>query len=152
MEPIRPLKKPHALPVLQYVEGKSLTKSADELLLNYAKLMSEGDIFSRSDGGNSYFGSTFVTIDLQRADIDLGSDENMPHVLLEAVEHAVFFRLRLMRLARLEVERRCIPHLIAEMFVQTEFRIDANQLFVDINVECPLAMPKNATLSSEEGS
>jgi hypothetical protein len=114
--------------------------------------MSEGEIESRDSAGNIYYGSTFVTIDLRRSDIDLGTNKNMPDVLLEALEHSVFFRLRLMRLARLEAERRCVPHLISEMFVQTEFRIDDKRLFIDISIECPLAMPESEQRSHEEGS
>ncbi len=140
------------MPVLQTVSGLSLTKSADEHLLNHAKFMSEGDIESSETGGSTYYGSTLVTIDLRRTDIDLREEENMPGALIEAVEHSVFFRLRMMRFARVEAERRCLPYLISEMFVQTEFRIDDMRLFIDINVECPLTMPQSEVDGREEGS
>jgi hypothetical protein len=152
MEPIRPLKKSCTLPVLQAVSGLSLTKSADEHLLNHAKFMSEGAVETGETGGSTYYGSTFVTIDLRRADIDLREEEDMPGAFVKAVEHSVFFRLRMMRFARVEAERRCLPYLISEMFVQTEFRIDDMRLFIDINVECPLAMPQSKVYSREEGS
>jgi hypothetical protein len=114
--------------------------------------MSEGDIESSETGGSTYYGSTLVTIDLRRTDIDLREEEKMPGALIKALEHSVFFRLRMMRFARLEAERRCLPYLISEMFVQTEFRIDDMRLFIDINVECPLAMPQSEVDSNEEGS
>ncbi len=140
------------MPVLQTVSGLSLTKSADEHLLNHAKFMSEGDIESSETGGSTYYGSTLVTIDLRRTDIDLREEENMLGALIEALEHSVFFRLRMMRFARVEAERRCLPYLISEMFVQTEFRIDDMRLFIDINVECPLTMPQSEVDGREEGS
>jgi hypothetical protein len=140
------------MPVLQAVSGLSLTQSADELLLNHATFMSEGEIESSANGGSTYYGTTFVTIDLRRTDIDMATGENPPGVLVRSVEHSVFFRLRLMRFARLEAERRCLPYLISEMFAQTEFRIDDKQLFVDISIECPLAMPESERHSREEGN
>ncbi len=104
------------------------------------------------DGQNSYFGSTFVTIDLKRIDIDLDRDKEVLSAFLEAMERSVFFRLRLMRFARLEAERRCLPYLISEMFVQTEFRIDEMSLFVDIGLECPLVAAQSEQSSDQEGN
>jgi hypothetical protein len=83
-----------------------------------------------------------VSVDLSGGDgqvIDAGPLSN--DELLDAARRSIGFRLRLLRLARTEAERRCAPLLVREMRTEPVFRIDGGVLFVDIDVECPLAAP-----------
>jgi hypothetical protein len=141
MEAIKPQVKSRTLPVFQNIRGLALTLAADEALLDGARVVSEGEIETRSSREHTYFGSTFVTINLKRGDLDLGPAEGEPSIVLDAARTSLLFRTRLLRLARVEAERRCFPYLMRGMSTHTEFKFADNILLVDINVECPLAIP-----------
>lgn len=138
MEKIRPLRKSGAVPVLQEIHGYSLTRFADEALLKRAEILSEGEVETGPEGGESYFGSTLVAVDLLRSQLDFGPCEDMGERLLRLVRSSVLLRLRLARLARREAERRCAPRKIERITTDTEFKIAGDQFLVDINVECQL--------------
>ncbi|MCP4603604.1 MAG: hypothetical protein GY847_24315 [Proteobacteria bacterium] len=141
MDHLKPLHKSRAVPIFQNIKGLSLTLTADELISKDAEVLSEGSITSETDDSSTYHGSTLVTINLDRRDLDLGPAREHLHLLAEAVSSSVLFRVRLMRLARLEAERRCAPYLLRKMSTQTEFKIEDRKLLVDIYIECPLAVP-----------
>ncbi len=141
MNHLKPLHKSHAIPVLQRVQGTALTMAADELLLEGAEIISEGGVAEKETEDAVYHGSTLVTINLDREDLELGPAQEQPELIADIMRSSVFFRLRLMRLARGEAERRCSPYLLRGMSAETEIRIDGHELFVDINMECPLASP-----------
>lgn len=141
METLKPQVKTRALPVFQNIRGLALTLAADQALLDGAKIVSEGEIETRSSDSHTYYGTTLVTIDLTRGDLDLGPARSDPFIALEAARTSLLFRTRLLRLTRMEAERRCYPYLLRGMTAQTEFKFADNRLLVDINVECPLAMP-----------
>ncbi|MCP4677046.1 MAG: hypothetical protein GY854_16335 [Deltaproteobacteria bacterium] len=141
MDHLKPLHKPRSIPVLQSVHGLTITMAADELLLEGAEIISEGEVAENETREGVYYGSTLVTINLDREDLELGPASEQPGLIVNILSASVFFRLRLMRLARMEAERRCAPHLLRGMSAETEIRIDGHELFVDIDIECPLASP-----------
>jgi len=141
MDHLKPLQKPRTMPVFQRIDGVALTLAADELLLKNAAVVSEGQVETDKDGAHVYYGTTFISIDLKRKDLHLGIDQKDFGLLIEAARRSILFRVRLMRLVRLETERRSFPLLLRGMLVQTEFKIEDRQFLVDINIECPLAMP-----------
>jgi hypothetical protein len=149
MEILKEIRKSRALPVLQTVRGISLTRFADEHLLRDAVIMTEGEM-EHSATGQSYCGTTYITIDLNRRDVDWGVQSNH-QLLIDAMSRSVLFRLRLMRIARREAERRCHPRSLMETSIHTEFRIEDHSLLIDINIECPIALFSNETDSCEEG-
>ena len=142
------LKKSNKVPLVQSLEGLVLASFADGALFASARVLSEGAIVDGEGDERVYAGSTMVSVELKRGDgrvIDPGPLSN--DELLDAVRCSIGFRLRLLRLARTEAERRCAPLLVREMRTEPVFRIDGGVLFVDIDVECPLAAP----LSGEDG-
>lgn len=121
---------------MQELQGVTLARCADEALLKNAEILSEGEIISGDRERNSYFGSTLIAIDLLRSDIDLGPMYEDRELLKRMAHSSVSFRLRLMRLARREAERKCAPRNIGRIATDTEFRIEGDQFLVDINIEC----------------
>ena len=136
MDNLKPLTKPTKIPLVQKFRGASLTRFAAEAMLNGAEIMSEGEV-DRGENVNLYRGSTLITIDLGERFI-WGGDANL-ETLVAAARRSLLMRIGLMRLARRESERRCAPFLIREMEAETEFRVDAERLLIDIDVECQLA-------------
>jgi hypothetical protein len=137
-------KKSVKVPLAQALSGLALSSFGDGALLASSRVLSEGAIVDGDVDERIYSGSTMVSVPL-RGDgsqlVDPGplSDEE----LLCAVRGSIGFRLRLLRLARAEAERRCAPFLVREMRTEPVFRIEGGMLFVDIDVECPLAAPWN---------
>jgi hypothetical protein len=138
---LKPLRKPGPIPVLQEVRGRALAGFADQLLLDGARVLSEGSIDRDADEGPTFFGSTLVTIELDSSSIvgaggAVGSAE-----LVEAARRSISLNIRLMRIARAEAERRSAPLVPRGMLADFEFKIEDTSLLVDISVECPLADP-----------
>ncbi len=151
MDHLKPLYKSSAIPVLQSIQGTALTSAADELILAGAQILSEGEITSETENEYVYNGSTLITIELDRSDLILGPAREDFSQLIKMLSASILFRLRLMRIARMETERRCVPYLLREMSIQTEFKIEDKKLFVDIYIECPLAMTAARKSSPKKG-
>jgi len=135
-------KKSVKVPLVQALSGLTLSSFTDGALFAGSRVLSEGAIVDGDGGERVYAGSTMVSVALhgeagQLLDTGPLSDE----ALLGAVRRSIGFRVRLLRLARAEAERRCAPFLLREMRTEPVFRIDDGVLFVDIDVECPLAAP-----------
>ena len=129
-------------PILQRFRGLRLTSFADGALLAGARVLSEGAIVEGEGREQVYAGSTMLTIDVSGGvapgiDRAGATDEE----LLAAVRRSVGFHVRALRLARAEAERRSAPCLLREMRSELVFRIEGGILFVDIDVECPVAAP-----------
>ena len=80
-----------------------------------------------------------VTIPLAEICPELLDEHGCSPSLLAAVRRSISFHVRLMRVARREAEVRCAPYLPREMRTELEFKIEGRVLFVDIDIECPLA-------------
>lgn len=138
------------MPVMQEVRGTSLAGFADQLLLDRAQVQSEGAVERGGRGGDVFFGSTMVTIPLDEGPISKTIGEIGRGELLAALEKSISLHIRLMRLARVEAERRASPLLPRGMLTDIQFKIEGDLLLVDINVECPLADPSEGVDDAEE--
>lgn len=132
-----PIKKSRKIPVLQTVEATALTNYADEVLLSKANVISEGAV-CEEEGNNEYSGSTYVSIDLADPLFRGLETAESRRVLCEALQSSLSFRIRLMRLARIEAERRVEPLLLTTIHTELVFNIESNLLLVDIEVESSL--------------
>jgi len=146
-------KKAVKLPLAQALNGLTLSSFTDGALYASSRILSEGAVVDGDGGERVYSGSTMVSVHLRggvEQVLDAGplSDEE----LLGAVRRSIGFRLRLLRLARAEAERRCAPFLVREMRTEPAFRIDDGVLFVDIDVECPLAAPHDGEDDAGRGA
>jgi len=148
---IKPLRKSASMPLVRSVRGTTLTRYADELLIARADVVSEGSSEPDGSGGAIYNGSTMVAIPLDGEGLGfrLGAPGAADH-LVESARRAISLRVRLLRIARAEAERRCEPLLVRSMEAALEFRIEGRALFVDIVVECPLAAPERDRDGVEE--
>jgi len=77
---------------------ETLSREAEERIFRNVEVLSEGAVRD-----NTWFGSTMITVDLERLEADLREalDEEARQRLLRAVEGSVRVRIRAMRLARL---------------------------------------------------
>lgn len=146
-------KKSVKVPLAQALSGTSLSSFADGALLAHSTMLSEGTIVDGDGGERVYAGSTMISVRLRGAEeelLDTGplSDEQ----LMGAVRRSIGFRVRLLRMARAEAERRCAPLLLREMRTEPVFRVEGGMLFVDIDVECPLAAPWNGEDDARRGT
>jgi hypothetical protein len=132
------------MPVMHRVRGTALAGFADQLLLDRARIQCEGSV-ERSDGsGAVFYGSTLVTVTLDGESIAGAARRVDRDELIEALRKSISLHIRLMRLARVEAERRASPLLLRGMLADIEFKIEGELLLVDINVECPLADPSES--------
>jgi hypothetical protein len=146
-------KKSVLVPLLQRFRGLRLASFADGALLSSARVLSEGAIVEGEGGERVYAGSTMLTIDVSGGTVpgvDRGGASDAE--LLEAVRRSLGFHVRAIRLARAEAERRSAPYLLREMRNELAFRIEGGVLFVDIDVECPVAVPWKGADETQRGA
>ncbi len=145
-----PIKKTRGLSLIREVEGSQLARFADDVLLSKAQIISEG---SQEEGqvGQVYSGSTLLSIDLTDPELSRLDSQESKQTLLNALRRSISFRLRLMRLARVEVERRCEPLCPSVLRTELAFTIDTNTLLIDIEVESSLKQTDDSETSVEEG-
>ena len=89
-----------------------------------------------------------LTIDLGRLHLKGVIPGEGLETLIAHLKNSVFFRLRLMRMARQEAERRCAPNLICSLSTELEFTIEQESLLIDIDVIGSLAEPHGTTYSA----
>ncbi len=148
---LKPLRKPVGVPVLQSVHGISLTSAAAEMMVSNAQVISEGIVEDAERGLPMYRGSTLITVDLDKPCFDLRKDEETLKRFLAAAERSLTLHIRLVRLARIEAERRAAPLFLREMRAESVFRIVDKRLQVDIDIECPLAVVMGETNDAQLG-
>ena len=148
---IKPLHKPRGIPVLQSVRGITLTPAAAEMMAVNAQVVSEGVVEKTENQDPFYRGSTLISIDLDKPCFDIQKDEQTLRQLLHSVERSLTLHIRLVRLARLEAERRVTPLFVREMRAESTFRIVDKRLLVDIDIECPLAASMGEPRDAQTG-
>ncbi len=119
--------------IFKETKGMSLTPVAGEVLMHQAKIMSEGIVQQNIGGKQVYSGSTMLTIDLTRFGQQFQVETNRDN-LLRHLKTSLFFRLAVLRLARKEAVVRCTKGLLGEVRTELEFKIERDQLLVDIDV------------------
>lgn len=124
------------------IRGTVLTVYGQQALLAGAESLSEGAAEEGGDGEPIYHGSTLLTVALDRGETAGMVRALGPEGIASAAARSIGLHVRLMRLARLEVERRVAPLLLRGMRVEVEFSVEGERLLVDIGVECPLARPE----------
>jgi hypothetical protein len=137
------------MPVLHQVRGTALTGFADQLLLDRARIQSEGAVERSAVDGAVFFGTTMVSIPLDEGAIAKTAGRIDRQEFLAALRRSISLHIRLMRLARVEAERRASPMLPRGMLADVQFKIEGELLLVDINVECPLADPSERADNAE---
>jgi hypothetical protein len=116
-----------------------LSRPLEEELFRHAEILSEG---SCRKAGDSYFGSTMISVELERLGKVLrgGLDAAVRRTLMEAVDGSVRVRLRAMRLARAEAMRRVAGRELGTVYVETRVRLTEHQLHIDVDLEAALGV------------
>ena len=124
---LKPLRKAPLPPLVREVRGRALTVWGDRVLLDAAEVTSEGIV--DEDGGEPLFhGSTRLEIALDGADLGPLLEGVAPEVVRVAAERSIALRVRLLRLARAEVERRAAPRLPRTMTAEVGFAVEDARL------------------------
>jgi hypothetical protein len=121
--------------LLRARDGCALRARAEEDLFRDAEVLTEGRL---GDGG--FFGSTLVTIDLERLSPrysgPMGEAERTR--LFDAASGSVRVRLRAMRLACADAVRRHPDRAFGTARVETRMRLDGARLLIDVDLDMPL--------------
>jgi len=139
---LKPLARASRAPALVRHGSVCLSRALEEELFRVAEVLSEGG--RRAVGGqrDSYFGSTMISIDLERLRplFRGGLDQRSLQLLADAVDGSVRVRLRAMRLARSEAARRVQDRTLGTAFVETRVRLTERQLHIDVDLEVALSV------------
>lgn len=143
---LKPLVRASRAPALVRHTSVCITRALEEELFRCAEVLSEGS--RRAVGGqrDSYFGSTMISVDLERLRplFRGGLDERTRQLLADAVDGSVRVRLRAMRLARAEAARRVQDRTLGTAFVETRVRLTQRQLHIDVDLEVTLSVSSDA--------
>lgn len=146
---LKPLVRATRSPVEFPRTGATLSLGLEEELFRIAEVLSEGGTRASDKHGDTYFGSTMVSIDLDRLQrVTRGKlDDKGRAALLAAVDGSVRIRLRAMRLARAEAVRRIADRALGIVYVETRMRLTARQLHIDIDLEAAVGVASAAKRS-----
>jgi len=139
---LKPLARASRAPALVRHGSVCVSRALEEELFRCAEVLSEGG--RRTVGGqrDSYFGSTMISVDLERLRplFHGGLDERSRQLLADAIDGSVRVRLRAMRLARAEAARRVQDRTLGTAFVETRVRLTERQLHIDVDLEVGLSV------------
>jgi hypothetical protein len=124
-------------------ESVALSRAFEEELFAAAEVLSEGGCRAGAPGrADSYFGSTMISVDLERLRPWLrdGLDTHAQRELAHALEGSVRVHLRAMRMARAEALRRVPDRLLGTAYVETKVRVTERHLHIDVDLEVALSV------------
>jgi hypothetical protein len=127
----------------------TLSRALEEELFRCAEVLSEGSCRGKGDRGDTYYGSTMISIELERLRRVTrgGLDADARRALAAAVDGSVRVRLRAMRLARAEAARRIPDRALGTVCVETRVRLTEHQLHIDVDLEAAVGVSSAARRS-----
>jgi hypothetical protein len=140
---LKPLARATRTPALYRRGGEIiLSRPFEEELFRSPEVLSEGGCRGGRGQGDSYFGSTMISIELERLRVWFrsGLDERTRRLLLETIDGSVRVRLRAMRLARAEAARRVPDRALGTAYIETKVRLTEHQLHIDVDLEVALSV------------
>lgn len=139
--PLKPPVRVRPVALMRTREGFALGARGEEELFRQAEVLTEGKL-----EGDAFFGSTLVTIDLERVGAHLRGDEGAAEraKVLAAASGSVRVRLRAMRLACADVARRYPDRRLGTATTETRFRLEGARLLLDVNLEVPVGVSSRA--------
>jgi hypothetical protein len=142
---MKPLARATRLQVLRRTGGTAIGRRLEEDLLRGADVMSEGAC-RPGDKGACYFGSTTIRVPMER----LGAhwrgpfDARARRRLAHTLEGSARVRLRVMRLALREAERRVGPQGLGTARVEIRMQLVDSRLHIEVDLEAPLVVSSRA--------
>jgi hypothetical protein len=145
---LKPLARAQRAAALVRHGSVCLTRALEEELFRCAEVLSEGGLRTLGGQRDSYFGSTMISIELDRVRplFRGGLDERTRKLLGDAVDGSVRVRLRAMRLARAEAARRVQDRTLGTAYVETRVRLTERQLHIDVDLEVALSVSSGSGL------
>jgi hypothetical protein len=127
----------------------TLSRAFEEELFRCAEVLSEGSCRGKGDRGDTYFGSTMISVELERLRRVTrgGLDADARRLLADAVDGSVRVRLRAMRMARAEAVRRIPDRALGTVWVETRVRLTEHQLHIDVDLEAAVGVSSAARRS-----
>jgi len=136
--PLKPPVRVRPGALLRARHGDALGPRAEEELFRFAEVLTEGRL-----EGAAFFGSTLITIDLERVAPQLRGEHEGARErarLLAVASGSVRVRLRAMRLACADVGRRYPDRRLGTATTETRFRLEGTKLLVDVDLEVPVGV------------
>lgn len=139
---IKPLARARRGTALLQRSYRVISRELEEDLFRHADVLSEGYCASAGGVGETYFGSTMISCDLERlaAHFRGGLDADGRDALLTAADGSVRLRLRAMRLACAEVARRVGQRALGTALTEVRVRLTDAHLYIDVDLEVPLSV------------
>jgi hypothetical protein len=140
--PLKPLVRASRASALVRRSSVSISRALEAALFESAEVLSEGGCRAQGGPRDSYFGSTMISVDLERLRplFRSGLDSAARRGLLAAVEGSLRVRLRAMRLARAEAARRVPERVLGTAYVETRVWLTDRHLHIDVDLEVPLGV------------
>ncbi|MGD8863432.1 MAG: hypothetical protein PVI30_25685 [Myxococcales bacterium] len=139
---LKPLARAMRAPAVVRRGRPVLSRALEEELFRGADVLSEGGCRPDPASHDSYFGSTMLSIDLDRlrprfrGELEREAREQ----LAEAISGSVRVRLRAMRLACAEAARRVAGRELGTAMCEIRVRLTETQLHIDVDLEVPLGV------------
>ncbi len=139
---LKPLARATRSPALVRRGHVVLSRALEEEIFRSAEILSEGSCRSEGAPHDSYFGSTMISVDLERLRKQWRGDfdPRARQQLSEAVDGSVRVRLRAMRLACAEATRRVSDRELGTALCEIRVRLTETQLHIDVDLEVPLGV------------
>ena len=139
---LKPLARAPAGPALVRRDFPAISRSLEEELFRSAEVLSEGCCRAGANGGSTYFGSTMISVDLDRVRRHWRGrfDTAAARQLSESMQGSVRVHLRAMRIAYREVARRVPLRPLGTAQVETRVRLSDKHLHLDVDLEVPLGV------------
>ena len=146
---LKPLVRARRSPALVQRSSVSLSRTLEEELFRNAEVLSEGSRRTTTGQHDTYFGSTMISVDLDRLRplFRGGLDGRARERLARTIEGSVRVHLRAMRLARAEAARRVQDRRIGTVQVETRVRVTEHHLHIDVDLEVLLSVSSAAQTS-----
>lgn len=129
-------------------ERRAISRHAEEALFENAEILVEGSFDADIDADEPrFFGSVMISIPFDALELSLrGLDESEVRAqFVDCCEGSMRIRLRAMRLACAEVQRRLPGREIGTANVETKIAASAGELHIDVDVEVPFGLSFSAT-------
>ncbi len=136
----KPMARVQRIPLFRREIHEHLNVAAFELLLAGARILSEGELTYQKDVGPMYYGSTMVTLDLERSAAYLRGqlDASMAEKLLALCSSHEQVRERLLEVARREASRLAGRDL-GNWDIELKARRKGASVLVSLDVEAKAA-------------
>lgn len=127
-------------------ERRAISRHAEEALFESAEILVEGSLDETSEEAR-FYGSVMISVPFEALDASLRGldDASIRAQFVQCCEGSMRIRLRAMRLACAEVQRRLPGRETGTAMVETKIAASSDELHIDVDVEVPFGLSYSAT-------